>query len=280
MTTSTESNPTPPGTSGATVFQSVICGIDGSRASLEAARQAAVLAEPGGSLHLVAVTWEVGVGATAQPTLSRWRADRVLSEARDIARDLGVEPKVSEVSAENPAAHLLEQTAGADLVVVGMHGRSRGAGIALGDTASVVLHRASVPVLVARRPPDAPFPESILLAVDGTPSSLVAADVASRLAAGHAARIAIVSAPSHESATRDILAQAATRVREATGAEPVILDENAPPHRAVDAAAVAVGASLIVTGSRGLKGIRALHSVSERIAHTAPCSVLVVRGAS
>lgn len=35
--------------------------------------------------------------------------------------------------------------------------------------------------------------------------------------------------------------------------------------------------SLIVLGSRGLHGIRALGSVSERVAHRAPCSVLVVR---
>jgi nucleotide-binding universal stress UspA family protein len=34
---------------------------------------------------------------------------------------------------------------------------------------------------------------------------------------------------------------------------------------------------LLVVGSRGLHGIRALGSVSERVAHKAPCSVLVVR---
>jgi hypothetical protein len=34
---------------------------------------------------------------------------------------------------------------------------------------------------------------------------------------------------------------------------------------------------LIVVGSRGLHGPRALGSVSERVAHRAPCSVLVVR---
>jgi nucleotide-binding universal stress UspA family protein len=38
-------------------------------------------------------------------------------------------------------------------------------------------------------------------------------------------------------------------------------------------------ADLIVVGSRGLHGIRALGSVSERVAHRAHCSVLVVAGA-
>ncbi len=37
-------------------------------------------------------------------------------------------------------------------------------------------------------------------------------------------------------------------------------------------------ADLVVVGSRGLRGIRALGSVSERVAHEALCPVLVVRG--
>ena len=36
-------------------------------------------------------------------------------------------------------------------------------------------------------------------------------------------------------------------------------------------------ADLLVVGNRGLHGVRALGSVSERVAHKAPCSVLVVR---
>ena len=36
-------------------------------------------------------------------------------------------------------------------------------------------------------------------------------------------------------------------------------------------------ASLVVIGSRRVGGVRALGSVSERVVHEAPCSVLVVR---
>ena len=36
---------------------------------------------------------------------------------------------------------------------------------------------------------------------------------------------------------------------------------------------------LVVVGSRGLQGVKSLGSVSERIAHQATCSVLVVRPA-
>jgi nucleotide-binding universal stress UspA family protein len=38
--------------------------------------------------------------------------------------------------------------------------------------------------------------------------------------------------------------------------------------------------SLIVIGRRGLKGVRALGSVSEQVVHRAPCSVLVVPAGS
>jgi nucleotide-binding universal stress UspA family protein len=251
--------------------------VDGSRTSLEAARQAAMLCAPDGSLRLLAVTWEDGMSPMAKTAVSRWRADRALSEARTIALDLGVEPRVSEVSAHDPAAYLLEQSAGCDLLAVGIHGRSRVGGIALGSTATELLHRATVPVLVARRPPAEDFGESLLLAVDGTPSCLAAAGVTARVAARTGGRVAIVSAPGHDEPTRRILAETAGRLRAATGADPVILDETGAAHRAVAAAAVTVGASLVVTGSRGLTGVQALHSVSERIAHTAPCSVLVVR---
>jgi nucleotide-binding universal stress UspA family protein len=41
--------------------------------------------------------------------------------------------------------------------------------------------------------------------------------------------------------------------------------------------AAADNADLVVLGSRGLHGLPALGSVSERVAHRATCSVLVVR---
>jgi nucleotide-binding universal stress UspA family protein len=41
--------------------------------------------------------------------------------------------------------------------------------------------------------------------------------------------------------------------------------------------AAAADADLLVVGSRGLRGLRALGSVSEQVAHRARCSVLVVR---
>jgi nucleotide-binding universal stress UspA family protein len=65
----------------------------------------------------------------------------------------------------------------------------------------------------------------------------------------------------------------------ATGAEPVILEAPGHLHHAITDAARDLNAALVITGSRGLTGLAALRSVSERVAHAAPCSVLVVRSA-
>ena len=123
-------------------------------------------------------------------------------------------------------------------------------------------------------PTAAPLGESVLIAVDASPSCLDAAEVAGDLAARSGGRVAVVADPSHRPETRRVLADVVRRVREITGDDPVVLDENGPADRAVAAAASAVDATLVVTGSRGrLPG----ESVSLRIAAAVPCSVLVVR---
>ena len=38
-----------------------------------------------------------------------------------------------------------------------------------------------------------------------------------------------------------------------------------------------VGAALLTSGARGVRGVKALGSVSERVAHQASCSVLIIR---
>ena len=54
----------------------------------------------------------------------------------------------------------------------------------------------------------------------------------------------------------------------------VKVDGAAPVTALCDAAS---NADLVVLGSRGLRGLRTLGSVSERVAHKATCSVLTVR---
>lgn len=255
-------------------FTSIVCGVDGSSTGHDAALQAAMLADEGTALTYVAVSWEQGAGAKQA---SKDASDG-LCRAQDHARAIGVRACVVNEESDDPARRLLEIAAGHDLLVLESTGHSRVRGIIAGSEATAAVHRSAVPVLVARRPPDGvAFPARIILASDGTPASDAAAALTARIAARHGADVAIVGARDHDAPFRPGLAEHAALIEEATGTEPLILDEGGPPHDAVTAAARDFGPSLIVTGSRGLTGVSALRSVSERIAHTAPCSVLVVR---
>jgi len=259
-------------------FASIVCGVDGSRPSLEAARQAAVLTDPGAVLAYVAVSSERGVDATAQAALTHEHAREYLRAARDQAQELGVTAELVDEHSDDAGSSLLAFAAKQDLLVVGIHGRSRVGGILIGSVATAALHRAHIPVLVARRPPEGvEFPARIVVASDGTPMSDAAVEMAARIAARHGSDVGIIGARHGSAPFRPGLAEHAAQVFAATGTEPVILDTPGTPLYAVTAAARDFEASLVVTGSRVLSGVASLGSVSERVAHAAPCSVLVVR---
>jgi nucleotide-binding universal stress UspA family protein len=259
-------------------FASIVCGVDGSRPGFEAARQAAILTDDAAALTYVAVSWEQGTGASAVATLTHDHARNCLRRVRDQARDLGVEPALLDEHSDDPAQRLMELAADQDLLVVGTIGHSRPGGIVVGSAATAAVHRSPVPVLVARRPPEGvEFPKRILVASDGTPMSDAAVELAGRLAVRHGASLAIAAARDGEIPFRRGLAEHAAQIQAATGTEPMVLAEPGPPHRGVAAAARDFNASLVITGSRGLSGATALRSVSERIVHAAPCSVLVLR---
>jgi nucleotide-binding universal stress UspA family protein len=133
-------------------FTNVLCGIDDSRPSAEAARQAILLATPGGSIEFVAVCWTVGDGPHAMSSLNPQRAQRALEKAGHGAIEAGASAKWKIVNAADSAAALIEAAHGRDLAAVGSHAGSRALGIFFGSTASTLVHRAGAPVLVARRP--------------------------------------------------------------------------------------------------------------------------------
>ncbi len=258
-------------------FASIVCGVDGSRPSQEAARQAALVTDPGAVLAYVAVSWETP-GATARTTLTHEEARECLRAARDEARELGVTAELVDEHAEDAGPQLLAFAAKQDLLVVGTHGHARASGIMVGSVATAAVHRADIPVLVARRPPEGiEFPARIVLASDGTPASDAAVELTARLAAHHGSQVGIIGARDRDAPFHPGLAEHAAQISAATGRDPVILEAPGAPHHAVATAAGDFDASLVVAGSRGLSGIAAIRSTSERIAHTAPCSVLVVR---
>jgi nucleotide-binding universal stress UspA family protein len=257
-------------------FGRIVCGIDGGRSSALAAEQAIVLSGPGTALLFVCVREERGAGATHLETVSMERADSALEAAVRAAREAGVDAAAEILPGHDPRSVLLDEASRSDLLVVASHGGSRAGGIAFGSTASAALHRATVPVLVARRPPSgAVFPQRILVATDGSAAAQRAVELTARI--GHSAGADVYALSVGASGDPSHVAIEITDLTAALGREPTVIREAGDPSERILALAASERVALVTLGSRGLHGMRALGSVSERVAHRAHCSVLVAR---
>lgn len=254
-----------------TIFSRVLVGVDGSPESTEAVRQAVVLAKPGGKLTLLAA-WGLALPlVTPMSTLAALDAEE--SAAQSHAEDAVRAAKELYPSARTmivhgfPAPALIAEIEReqSTLVAVGSHGQSRAAGILAGSTATQLLHDAPCSVLVARRMRD--FPRRIAVGIDGSPQSAAAYAAARHLAQRFDAELIVVVAEGGKSV--DV---AGVSLIAGDGFS-VIPDQ---PVQVLVAASA--DADLLVLGSRGLHGLKALGSVSERVAHRAGCSTLIVRG--
>ncbi len=255
----------------ASTLSRVVVGIDGSPESLEAARQAAIVGD--GPVFLVTV-YElsaalVGGMAPAVPAALdeapfREASERSLAAAQEAIGDAKAS---AEVYRGRPWSALLEAIDDheATMVAVGSHGTGRALGIVIGSTATELIHKAPCSVLVARAM-RGEFPSRIVVGVDGSAESLAAYETAEALAARFGARLDPLFAHLDEGAERYELQQRlGRRVRTVF---------NYPVDALVSASA---DADLVVLGSRGLSGVKALGSVSERVAHGSAASVLIVR---
>ena len=254
------------------IFDRIVCGVDPPNGvGLEALRQAKRLLAPGG--RLVAVTvydWSVAIHAG-------WDSAALAAELAEEAESARAKARTELEAIGNSAVRLVEGSPferileeadreQATLIAVGTHGHRRLPGILLGSVTTRLLHDAPCPVLVARPVSDVDrFPRSIVVGLDGSPPSLEALEVARDLAARLDARIRPLVAAGGKPADIDLL-------RDVGALE---WNDDAEPVDALVAASAE--ADLVVVGSRGLHGLGSLGSVSERIAHKAACSVLVVR---
>ena len=264
----------------------ITAAIDGTRAGFEAARQAGRLVSPGGSVRLIAVadpyfaamnTWagqrlvaaedvvKSGGEHLAKDRLLERAAEAVADGRKQVPDGVDVTGEVIEGATRDV---LIEASRDTRVLVLGSHGGGRVSGLVLSSTATDMIRHAQSSVLVARPPFDEDdFPRSIAVAVDGSEPSLYALEVARQIevAAGGRPQMRVVTAG---------------RVPEGAVAPGPLGDIPVEQlrGRAHDAIAkVGEGVDLIVMGARGLKSAKALGSVSERVAHKAASSVLVVR---
>ena len=254
------------------IFSRILVGIDGSPESFDAARQAALLKAPGGAITCLAA-WNLEPPLVTPMTAMPPR-DADERSARSFAEETVRSAQAYVPSAETRIVHgfaghaLLDAIPhdGSTLVAVGSHGQRRAQGILLGSTATLLLHEAPCSVLLTREAENVP-PRRIVVGVDGSPESAAAYSAARYLAGRFDGDLSVVIAEGGE--TLDL---AAVSLIAGDGFH-VIQDEPVPVLTAASA-----DADLLVLGSRGLHGLKSLGSVSERVAHRAACSTLVVRG--
>jgi nucleotide-binding universal stress UspA family protein len=262
-------------------FERILCAVDGSRCGREAIAQAITLAGADGELTFLTVSDARGFGPNRMATLGPHHVDEVLEEARRMARAAGVAATEIVRHGDDPRAVILEQARAYDLLVLGTHGRHRTAGFLLGSTPVAALHRSPVPVLIARRVrAGTKFPLDILLATDGSPAMAPTVAVTAALARRHQARVALLHVDHADHVARYEIAAEAAAIRSVTHREPVSLQLDGHAPSRIAEVALELPASLVITGSRLLTGVRALNSVSERTGVVAPCSVLVMRRAA
>ena len=231
-------------------------------------------------LSFTAIVDGAGPASDRLAPLAERRARRALDRALALAAAGGIAAE-SDVVCDNtrdvPSA-LLARAGRRDLLIAGTHDNARLAGIATGSVATALAHRATGPLLVARRRPPGSGPRHILVAVDDSPAALGIVRLAAAIAAtcGGYVHLAHVRGADYGSQTRHLLAELSVEIIAVTGAEPIV-DVLGGPHPAARVADLAQRsqANLVVMGRRRLTGVRALGSVSERLVHSAPCSVLV-----
>ena len=255
------------------IFNRVLVGIDGSEESREAARQAATLAD--GPLTLLSV-YDIAsplVGGTGFGVPSYYDEGAQRDSAEHalglVQEDVRTATPTGKIVKGVPWDALIDEAerGGDTLIAVGSSGVGRMAGIVMGSVATEVIHKAPCSVLVARKRSDA-FPHKIVVGLDGSSESLAAYAVARQLAQRFETELVPVLAHGGKPVDRYEVDGVVGYHREELPDEPVTA-----------LIAASADADLLVVGSRGLHGIKALGSVSERVAHQARCSVLIVRDA-
>ena len=250
------------------VFARVVVGVDGTDFGFEALHQALALSPPGNTVYAVtaldtAVAVHAGFHASDVAAQLEGEAERARAAAAGIMGDsVDRATKVVRGDAKSVLRHACVEY-DATLLALGARNSSRFLGMIAGETATALLHDGTCSVLFARPQWGRRWhPNRIVVGLDGSELSLAALTLADDLAERLGSSVQVVTATGGKPVERE--SAWAGRVTEWDPGHPVaVLCERS------------TSADLVILGSRGLHGVRALGSVSERAAHGAHCSVLI-----
>lgn len=252
------------------VFARIVVGVDGTDWGFEALRQALVLApKEKPVLHAVtaldtAPAIRTGFHAAQLAELLTNEAEEARGAAEAIIGDrAGCEARVVRGKPVDVLRRERDELQ-ATLVALGGRRSSRFLGIVLGDTGAELVHDAACSVLLASPADDRAWrPRMIVVGFDGSTYARAALETAEEVARVFSGSIEVIAATGGKPVDRD-----------AAGGERVDTWDPASPVAALVERSRSV--DLVVVGSRGVHGLRALGSVSERVAHQAHCTALVV----
>ena len=183
-----------------------------------------------------------------------------------------------DVDPESPPSHVvLDWAADRDLLAMGAPTTPWFGAMFAGGVAVAAETSFTTPLLIARHAEQAPDPSRpVLVASDGHAGSEQLVLLAGRLARDRGAKVILLHATGLEPHVRreEVERQAEMLETLMDGRFELVLEAGRAHGKIVDmAAAGKVG--LIVMSSRRLSGPRALGSVSRRVIHQGPCSVLL-----
>ncbi|HEX6025176.1 MAG TPA: universal stress protein [Solirubrobacter sp.] len=254
-------------------FPRILCALDEGAGTDEAIEQAIAVAGPDARI-VFAANW-YGRGSAERAAEADAHARAAVEAAVERAEAAGVEARAELFHGPRLVDALLRAAASHDLVVVGAHSHARITGIVLGELATQLVHTSPIPVLVAREPQLA---TGLVAATRAWPRDRIALTKATHIAARLGAELTVVHVHEPDDFKRqpELDAELAN-VRALLGRQIDHYLATGPAARAIVDVAEGDGAGLVVVGSDQRRGLSALASVSERVAHLAPCSVLVMR---
>ncbi|MGE0818117.1 MAG: universal stress protein [Candidatus Nanopelagicales bacterium] len=284
-------------------IRTIVVGVDGSPASDTAldwaAAEAVRRAVPLEVLHTASS--RITVPAGAPPEAYDEAADEDVLDAA-AARARAAFPGISVITRSehrDPASALIERSTGAELVVVGAHGKGLLARVLLGSVSHRVVAHARCPAVVVHRTAGTPgLP--VAVGVDGSAGAAAALALAVEEAELRRVPLLVVhgwqAAPgsgfdalpvpqevvdAQHSAALDVVEDAVARAREQSpNLEVSYALSPVGPVQALDAESV--GAQLLVVGAHGHRGLSGLAfgSVTSGVVDGAQCPVMVAQPAA